>query len=131
MRSAPSGALGRANTWRARGSSCPLRVIQRSYLSKVDQRGSETMIVRGETVDGDHAVVRAALLLSKGGEVPLDYKMRSTGERWHVYDLSIEGVSLVANYRAQFNKIIRTSSYELVAKLSRASPISQRPRLLP
>jgi phospholipid transport system substrate-binding protein len=43
--------------------------------------------------------------------------MRSTDDRWQVYDLSIDGISLVANYRAQFNKIIRTSSYEaLVAK---------------
>ena len=50
--------------------------------------------------------------------MPLDYRMRSTGVRWRVYDLSMDGVSLLANYRAQFNKIIRTSSFEeLLAKL--------------
>jgi phospholipid transport system substrate-binding protein len=93
-------------------------VIQRSYISRVDQRGSDKIVVRGETVDGDHAVVRTALLLS-GGELPLDYRMHNTGGRWQVYDLNIDGVSLVANYRAQFNKIIRTSSYEaLTAKLT-------------
>jgi phospholipid transport system substrate-binding protein len=49
--------------------------------------------------------------------MPIDYRMHSTDDRWQVYDLSIDGISLVANYRAQFNKIIRTSSYEaLVAK---------------
>jgi phospholipid transport system substrate-binding protein len=100
-------------------------VIQRSYISRVDQRGSDKMVVRGETVDGDHAVVRTALLLS-GGELPLDYRMHNTGGRWQVYDLNIDGISLVANYRAQFNKIIRTSSYEaLTAKLgSRQSEFS-------
>jgi phospholipid transport system substrate-binding protein len=49
--------------------------------------------------------------------LPIDYSMHSADDRWQVYDLSIEGISLVANYRAQFNKIIRTSSYEgLVAR---------------
>jgi len=81
-------------------------VIQRSYISsRVDQRGSDKMVVRGETVDGDQAVVRTALLLTQG-ELPLDYRMHNTGGRWQVYDLSIDGISLVANYRARFNKII-------------------------
>ena len=70
------------------------------------------MTVQGEQFDGEYAVVRTTLPLSSGREMPMDYKMRSTDDRWQVYDLTIEGMSLVANYRAQFNKIIRTSSYE-------------------
>lgn len=101
-------------------------LIQRSYISKVDQHGSETMIVRGETIDGDHAVVRTTLPFGHGREMPIDYRMHNSSDRWQVYDLSIDGISLVANYRAQFNKIIRTSSYEaLVAKLhSRQAELS-------
>jgi phospholipid transport system substrate-binding protein len=92
-------------------------VVQRSYLSKVDQPGAETMIVQGEKVDGDYAVVRTTLPLGQGREMPIDYRMHGTADHWQVYDLSIEGISLVGNYRSQFNKIIRTSSYEaLVAK---------------
>jgi phospholipid transport system substrate-binding protein len=50
--------------------------------------------------------------------VPVDYRMIKRADRWLVYDVSIEGVSLVSNYRTQFNKIIQTSSYsELVSKL--------------
>jgi phospholipid transport system substrate-binding protein len=75
------------------------------------------MTVQGERIDGDYAVVRTTLPLSSGNELPIDYSMHSADDRWQVYDLSIDGISLVANYRAQFNKIIRTSSYEaLVAK---------------
>jgi phospholipid transport system substrate-binding protein len=50
----------------------------------------------------------------------VDYRMhRVSGDRWLTYDVSIEGVSLVANYRAQFNKIIQTSGYaSLVKKLA-------------
>jgi len=92
-------------------------LVQRSYISKVDQHGSEKMIMQGETVDGDYAVVRTTLPLGHGREMPIDYRMHNTADRWQVYDLSIDGISLVGNYRAQFNKIIRTSSYEaLVAK---------------
>jgi phospholipid transport system substrate-binding protein len=104
-------------------------LIQRSYISKVDQHGAEKMIIQGEKVDGDYAVVGTMLPLGQGREMPINYKMRSTGDRWQVYDLSIDGISLVANYRAQFNKVIRTSSYEaLVAKLKSSqaafSPVS-------
>ena len=84
------------------------------------------MVVLGETVDGDHAVVRTTLFLERGREIPLDYRMHKTDDRWQVYDVSIGGTGLVANYRAQFNKIISTASYEvLVTKLtSKQSAVS-------
>ncbi len=93
-------------------------LIQHSYISKVDQHGSAKMVFRGETVDGDHAAVRTIIPLSNGAEMPLEYRMQSTDARWRVYDISIDGISLVSNYRAQFNKVIRIASYEtLVTKL--------------
>jgi phospholipid transport system substrate-binding protein len=92
-------------------------LVQRAYISKVDQHGAHKMTVQGERIDGDYAIVRTTLPLNSGHEVPIDYSMRSADDRWQVYDLSIDGISLVASYRAQFNKIIRTSSYEaLVTK---------------
>ncbi len=94
-------------------------LIQRSYISKVDQHDAAAkMTYQGETVDDDYAVVRTTIPLPRGNEMPLGYRMHNTSGRWQVYDLSIDGISLAANYRAQFNKIIRTSSYEdLVARL--------------
>jgi len=93
-------------------------LIQRSYVSRVDRYGAEKMVFRGDTIDGNQAVVRTALVLNDGGQMPLDYKMHHAGNRWQVYDVNIEGVSLVANYRAQFNKVIRSESYEaLIARL--------------
>lgn len=50
--------------------------------------------------------------------MPLEYRMHNANARWLVYDLSIDGISLVSNYRAQFNKVIRLGSYEtLISKL--------------
>jgi phospholipid transport system substrate-binding protein len=94
-------------------------LIERSYIAKVDQHdAAATMRYRGETVDGEYAVVQATIPLPHGDTMPLGYRMHSTGGRWQVYDLDIDGISLVANYRAQFNKIIRTASFEdLLAKL--------------
>ena len=92
-------------------------LLQRTYISKVDQYNSE-MTFQDDAVDGNQAVVRTTLLLGKGSEMSLDYRMHHPRDRWQVYDLSIDGTSLVANYRSQFNKIVRTESYEgLVARL--------------
>jgi phospholipid transport system substrate-binding protein len=94
-------------------------LIQRTYFSRIDEHGSEKTIFRGETMDGQHAVVKTMLLLGHGAQMPLDYSMQNTSDRWRVYDLSIDGISLVANYRAQFNRVIRSSSYaDLVTRLT-------------
>jgi phospholipid transport system substrate-binding protein len=53
-------------------------------------------------------------------EIPVDYRLYRVGERWLAYDVTIEGVSLVASYRAQFNKIIQTSSPQALAERLRA-----------
>jgi phospholipid transport system substrate-binding protein len=93
-------------------------LMQKSYISKVDQHGGAKMVFRGETVDGDLASVRTTIPLSNGSEMPLEYRMHTADARWQVYDLSIDGISLVSNYRSQFNKVIRTDSYEtLVTRL--------------
>lgn len=94
-------------------------LVRRTYISKVDQYNSE-MTFQGDTVDGDHAVARTTVLLKKGGAMSLDYLMHRPRDRWQVYDLNIDGISLVANYRAQFNKIIRTSSYEALVTTLRS-----------
>jgi phospholipid transport system substrate-binding protein len=92
-------------------------LVERTYIAKVDQYNSE-MTFQGDTVDGNQAIVRTTLILSKGTEMSLNYRMHRPRERWQVYDLNVEGISLVANYRTQFNKIIRTESYDaLVTRL--------------
>ena len=93
-------------------------LIQRTYFSRIDEHGSEKTVFRGETIDGQHAVVRTMLLLGHGAQMPLDYSMLNASDRWRVYDLSIDGISLIANYRTQFNRVIRSSSYaDLVIRL--------------
>ena len=84
-------------------------------------------------MDGEQAVVRTRIVPKQGPEVPVDYRLLLRGERWMVYDVSIEGVSLVANYRGQFDRILQGGSYaELVrrlrAKLDETPAPEPRPR---
>jgi phospholipid transport system substrate-binding protein len=93
-------------------------LLERSYISKVELFDGERITYIGETIEGDQAVVKTKIITKQGTEIPVDYRLLRKGERWLVYDVIIEGVSLVANYRTQFNKIIQTSSYqELVKKM--------------
>jgi len=93
-------------------------LLDRAYFTRIAAYNGEKITVLADSIDGDLATVRTRIVTQQGTEVPVDYRMLRRGDRWVVYDVSIEGVSLVANYRAQFNRIIQTSSYQaLVDKL--------------
>ena len=93
-------------------------LLDRAYVGKIDLYQGEKVSYVGETVDGDGATVRTRIVTKRGSEVPVDYRMHLTNGRWLVYDVIIEGVSLISNYRNQFNKVVQTESYQsLVQKL--------------
>lgn len=95
-------------------------LLERSYIGKIELYSGERIQFVGDTIEGDLATVRTRLVTKAGTEIPVDYRMhRAAGDRWLSYDVAIEGVSMVANYRAQFNKIIQSSGYpSLVSKLT-------------
>ena len=72
----------------------------------------EKIAYNGDTIDGDAALVKTKIITKQGTDIPVDYRMLKRNDRWLVYDVVIEGVSLINNYRTQFNKIIQTSSYQ-------------------
>jgi len=93
-------------------------LLERTYIARMDEYGGERIRYVGELLDGDLAVVRARIVTRTGTEVPVESRMVLRGERWLIYDVLIENVSLVANYRSQFDRIVRTNSYEeLVRRL--------------
>jgi phospholipid transport system substrate-binding protein len=93
-------------------------LLERAYISKIEHYSGERITFSGEAVDGELATVRTRVVTKQGTEIPVEYRMVRRGDRWMAYDVVIEGVSLVANYRGQFNKILQTSSYaELVRRL--------------
>jgi phospholipid transport system substrate-binding protein len=93
-------------------------LLDRTYVTRIDQYGGEKIRFVGETIDGDNALVKTKIITKQGTEIPVDGRLLRRNDKWLIYDISIEGVSLVANYRAQFDKIITKSSYaDLVRQL--------------
>jgi len=86
-------------------------LLERSYISKIELYGGEKIVYGGERVDGDLATVSTKIVTKNGTEVPVDYRLFRRDDRWMIYDVNFEGISLVSNYRTQFNKIIQKSGY--------------------
>jgi phospholipid transport system substrate-binding protein len=91
-------------------------LLERSYISKIELYGGEKIIYSGERVEGDLATVSTKIITKNGTEVPVDYRLFKKGDRWMIYDVNIEGISLVSNYRTQFNKIIQTNGYNALVE---------------
>jgi phospholipid transport system substrate-binding protein len=113
-------------------------LLDRAYMGRIDLYQGEKVRYVGETIDGGEATVKTRIVTKRGSEVPVDYRMHQKNGRWLVYDVIIEGVSLVSNYRTQFNRVVQTESYEtLVQKLRAkemepaASPAPRERRTLP
>jgi len=93
-------------------------LLENSYASKIESYNNEKIVYLKESTDGDHAEVKSKVVTVKRDEFTLDYRIINQNGKWMVYDVVIEGVSLVSNYRTQFNKIITSQGYpELVKKL--------------
>jgi len=92
-----------------------MKLLTNSYADKVEGYSGEQMHYLNERLEGDYAEVRTKAISGKV-DIPLDYRLLSKGGDWRVYDVVIDGVSLVSNYRGQFAKIIRTSGYDDLVK---------------
>jgi phospholipid transport system substrate-binding protein len=87
------------------------------YAEKIEDYSGEQVVYLSERTEGSYAEVRTELRSSKL-QVPMDYRLYLKEGQWHAYDIIVDGVSLVRNYRSQFDKIIRADSYqELVQRL--------------
>ncbi len=99
-------------------------LLERTYMKKVEDYSGEKVVYEGETKEGDYATVKVKIITKKNKDILVDYRLKKEGNNWLIYDVSIMGVSLVNNYRTQFNSIISQSSYEnLVKKLKEKAEV--------
>jgi len=63
--------------------------------------------------------VRSKILTSKGEEFQINYKLHRVGKEWKIYDVVVENISLISNYRSQFNRIITKTSYDELVSMMR------------
>jgi phospholipid transport system substrate-binding protein len=93
-------------------------LLERSYLTTIENYAGEKITFQGESISGPYAQVRSRITTDRRMETSIEYRLLERDARWAVYDVVLDGVSLVSNYRSQFNSIIRTSSFaDLLAKL--------------
>jgi phospholipid transport system substrate-binding protein len=92
-------------------------LLKRTYSDKLDLYAGEEIIYDSEKIDGNRALVKTRMInKKKGSDASVDYRLIKKDERWLGYDLVIEGISAVNNYRVQFNEVITSSSYENLIK---------------
>jgi len=87
-------------------------LIEQSYMSNLESYEGEKVIIGKEKQDKDFAEVDTKIITKKGEEFSVYYKLHQSGSDWKVYDVIIENISLVNNYRSQFNRVIAQSSFE-------------------
>ncbi|MDO8784917.1 MAG: ABC transporter substrate-binding protein [Syntrophales bacterium] len=92
-------------------------LLKRTYSEKLDIYSGEQVVYENETIDGNRAVVKTKVVnRKKGTDAYVDYRMLKKGEQWLAYDVVIEGISAVNNYRVQFNEIISAASYDTLVR---------------
>ncbi len=94
------------------------RLIENSYIGKLEAYTDEVVLCEKEIMKKKAAEVRTKIVTKKGTEIPINYRLIKRNGRWMAYDVVIEGVSLVRNYRTQFGTALRAAPFEeLVARL--------------
>jgi phospholipid transport system substrate-binding protein len=98
-------------------------VFARAYVAQMHLVDNRTFQYLGETTLGDRGTVKTSVFTRRGKPIDVEYVVRPTpAGRWHVHDVRVETISLVDNYRVQFDSILSRSSYdELVKRLRTAT----------
>ena len=90
--------------------------LQRVYSDKIGLYGGEKVRFGREVMDNEFAQVESTIIQPKGEEIAVVYKLRQVNGQWKVYDAIVENISIVNNYRSQFDRVISSSSYEELVK---------------
>jgi phospholipid transport system substrate-binding protein len=98
-------------------------LMGRAYVENIESYTDQNVLYTREVVDKDYAEVDTKIVADKRADLSINYKLHSVGKEWRVYDLVIEDISVVNNYRSQFNRVIARSSFaELVRTMKEKQP---------
>jgi phospholipid transport system substrate-binding protein len=92
-------------------------LLGRSYADNIESYSSQNVVYIREVEDNNYAEVDTKIIADKRADVAINYKLRSVDNEWKVYDLVIENISLVNNYRSQFDRVIARSSFEDLVRI--------------
>jgi phospholipid transport system substrate-binding protein len=92
--------------------------VTATYMEKIHAYSGEEVTFLNERLDGTYAEVKS-IMVGKKTEIPISYRLLLKGDDWKAYDVIVDGISLVRNYREQFTTILRSSSYEHLLQILR------------
>jgi phospholipid transport system substrate-binding protein len=93
-------------------------LLTTTYAERIHAYSDEEVTFLSERLEGDHAEVKT-VMVGKKTETLLDYRLMKKNDDWKAYDVVVDGISLVSNYRGQFTAILRSSSYEHLVEILR------------
>ena len=99
-------------------------LLESSYIGQLESYSGEKIVYGRETVDQNQADVETKIITKKSEEVAVNYKLKSDGGNWKIYDVVIENVSLVNNFRNQFNRMLAKGTFaDLISQLETKSTL--------
>ena len=101
------------------------RFLEQVYVDRIKEYSGETIQYKGERVEDNYGKVSAIVVTPKEQEIPVEYRVIKHGNEWLIYDIVLEGVSLVNNYRTQFDSILLKASFQDLIKKLEAKIASQ------
>jgi phospholipid transport system substrate-binding protein len=94
-------------------------LLEHAYAAMIESYTDEKIVFVNERIDGTYGDVASKILTSKGEEYSINYKVHLVSNQWKIYDVVAENISLVNNYRSQFNRVIANGSYEELVRRMR------------
>jgi phospholipid transport system substrate-binding protein len=92
-------------------------LLGKSYADRIESYTSQNVLYTREVEDKNYAEVDTTIVSDKQEKVSINYKLHSVDKEWRVYDLVIEDISVINNYRSQFNRVIARSSFEELVRM--------------
>jgi phospholipid transport system substrate-binding protein len=91
-------------------------LLEKTYADQIDVYNGQQVVYTGESLDGKFAQVDSRIIDKNGQTYSVVYRLHMVDGKWRIYDVVAENISLVNNYRAQFNRVIARSSFEELVK---------------
>jgi phospholipid transport system substrate-binding protein len=92
-------------------------LLEKTYADQIDLYNGQQVVYTGESVDGDYARVDSRIIDKNRQTYSVTYRLHKVDGKWKIYDVVAENISLVNNYRSQFNRVIARSSFEELLKI--------------
>ena len=92
------------------------QLLEETYADQIEAANGDKVVYLNERTDKDYSEVETKVISAKGDETPMTYKLLPVNSDWKVYDIVVENISIVNNYRSQFNRVLSNASMDELIK---------------